>query len=189
MSKKELIRTTAIELFAKKGYYNTTTPMIAEAAQISTGTIYNYFKNKEEILNYIFSVECKKCETFLANLEKADLPVTEKFNSFIDKYYSFLLESPNTNNVLVRYSRCPCNRELEYVDRALHHLPDFFISMLETALEKGEIKEIDPYITGPAIFYTICGMAYSIQNMADAADYSMAFEELRVFLYSALKRN
>lgn len=37
-------------LFAEKGYHRTTTKDIAEGADVSEGTIYNYFSNKEELL-------------------------------------------------------------------------------------------------------------------------------------------
>lgn len=187
MSKKELIRITAIDLFAARGYYSTSTPMIAEAAQISTGTVYNYFKNKEEILDYIFSVEYEECEAFLSKLDKMELPVVEKIGSFIDKYYAIMLENPNSTEVITRYGRHPANRKLEYVDKTLHKLPLFFTSMLEAARRKGEIPELNPYLTGPAIFYTISGMVYSISRTMDKAEYNKAVDELKKFIASALQ--
>jgi AcrR family transcriptional regulator len=44
------ILTAAGQLFAEKGYHRTTTQDIAEAAEVSEGTIYNYFSSKEELL-------------------------------------------------------------------------------------------------------------------------------------------
>jgi AcrR family transcriptional regulator len=41
---------SAIELFAKKGYANTSTKEIAENAGVSEGSIFKKFKNKEELL-------------------------------------------------------------------------------------------------------------------------------------------
>jgi AcrR family transcriptional regulator len=40
----------AARVFAEKGYANTTTREIAEAADVAEGTLYNYFANKREIL-------------------------------------------------------------------------------------------------------------------------------------------
>jgi TetR/AcrR family fatty acid metabolism transcriptional regulator len=187
MSKKEQIRTMAIELFAAKGYYAVSTPMIAEAARVSTGTIYNYFKNKEEILNFIFSVEHQKCETLLSYLDNLDLPIMEKLSIFINRYSSLLLENPNNNKVIVGNSRYPSNQKLEYVDKFINKLPLFFVSMLNKALINKEISEVNPDLTGPAIFYMIRGMAYTVQNSMDSADYGEAMEELRDFIKAALK--
>jgi len=40
----------AARLFAEKGFHRTTTKDIAEAADVSEGTLYNYFENKEDML-------------------------------------------------------------------------------------------------------------------------------------------
>ena len=48
-----LIMETALELFAQKGFHNTTIKQIAEAAGISKGLMYNYFKSKKALLEAI----------------------------------------------------------------------------------------------------------------------------------------
>ena len=50
---KERIATTAIELFANKGIENTSMDDIARTANYSKATLYVYFQNKEDIVNYI----------------------------------------------------------------------------------------------------------------------------------------
>ena len=50
IEKKESILNAALTMFGEKGYYNTTTNEIAEAAGVSIGTLYAYFENKETIL-------------------------------------------------------------------------------------------------------------------------------------------
>lgn len=40
----------AAQVFSKKGFHRATTKEIAEAADVSEGTIYNYFDNKRELL-------------------------------------------------------------------------------------------------------------------------------------------
>ena len=47
---RERIITTALELFGRKGIENTTVDEIAAAADIGKGTIYNYFRTKEDIV-------------------------------------------------------------------------------------------------------------------------------------------
>lgn len=44
------ILNSAEELFARKGYQQTNIDEIADLAEVSTGTIYFYFKNKEDLL-------------------------------------------------------------------------------------------------------------------------------------------
>ncbi|SHK12682.1 transcriptional regulator, TetR family [Anaerocolumna jejuensis DSM 15929] len=47
---KEKILDAAYRLFCEKGYYNTTTNEIAQVANVSIGSLYSYFKDKDTIL-------------------------------------------------------------------------------------------------------------------------------------------
>lgn len=46
---KEKILTSALQLFCEKGYYNTTTNEIAQRAEVSIGSLYSYFMDKDTI--------------------------------------------------------------------------------------------------------------------------------------------
>ena len=50
IKKRNKIIEKGFELICEKGYYNTTTPEIAESAGVSTGIIYQYFSDKKDIL-------------------------------------------------------------------------------------------------------------------------------------------
>ena len=50
IKKKDTIVEKGFELICNKGYYNTNTAEIAKYAGVSTGIIYNYFKDKHDIL-------------------------------------------------------------------------------------------------------------------------------------------
>lgn len=47
------IKSVALELFASKGYNNTSISQIAKAANVSKGLMYNYFDSKEDLLHTI----------------------------------------------------------------------------------------------------------------------------------------
>lgn len=49
IEKRNRIIEKGFELICKKGYYNTSTPDIAECAGVSTGIIYQYFNDKKNI--------------------------------------------------------------------------------------------------------------------------------------------
>ena len=74
--KYDKILRAAIKVFARKGYFSSKVADIAKQAKIADGTVYLYFKSKEEILHSIFEqmmsefIEEGKKE--VAELEKAD---------------------------------------------------------------------------------------------------------------------
>lgn len=49
IEKKDRIIKSGFELICKNGYYNTNTAEIAKAANVSTGIVYQYFKDKHDI--------------------------------------------------------------------------------------------------------------------------------------------
>ncbi|UCD57099.1 MAG: TetR/AcrR family transcriptional regulator [Candidatus Hydrogenedentota bacterium] len=57
--KSEYVRKTildaAVKVVAQKGYYNAKTAEIAKQAGVASGTIYNYFKGKDDILISVFN--------------------------------------------------------------------------------------------------------------------------------------
>ncbi len=61
--KREAILRAAIKVFAQKGYFNSKVADIAKEAGIADGTVYLYFKSKEEILHSVFD---RAMEEFIA---------------------------------------------------------------------------------------------------------------------------
>src|SRR3954451_21764185 len=52
--KRQAILRAAITVFARNGYFNSKVADIASEAGVADGTVYLYFKSKEEILHSIF---------------------------------------------------------------------------------------------------------------------------------------
>ena len=52
--KREAILRAAISVFAHNGYFNSKVADIAREAGVADGTVYLYFKSKEDILHSIF---------------------------------------------------------------------------------------------------------------------------------------
>ena len=53
LTRQRLIR-TALELFATRGYHDTTTAQIAKKAGIAEGTIYRHFASKQQLVNELY---------------------------------------------------------------------------------------------------------------------------------------
>jgi TetR/AcrR family fatty acid metabolism transcriptional regulator len=65
--KREAILRAAIKVFAGKGYFNSKVADIAKEAGIADGTVYLYFKSKDEILHSFFD---RAMEDFIAEGKK-----------------------------------------------------------------------------------------------------------------------
>jgi len=74
---KRKILEAALELFSTKGFYQTTTKQISLKAKIAEGTLFNYFKTKEELALYFFELELEELIDWFErqkHLQSATLP-------------------------------------------------------------------------------------------------------------------
>ena len=88
-ARREEILLAAERLFSKNGFFKTSMAEIAEAAQFAMGTVYRFFKSKEEM--YISLVE-DKVEDLLGRLEEAvqnELSDSEKLRAVIQVKLAF----------------------------------------------------------------------------------------------------
>jgi AcrR family transcriptional regulator len=66
--KKEKILQAALQLFAKEGYYATSTSKIAKVAEVSEGLIFRHFGNKEGLLQTILNEGEIKMKSLLVDI-------------------------------------------------------------------------------------------------------------------------
>lgn len=102
-NKEQDILNAAVEVFASEGYYPAKISEIAEKAKIATGSVYLYFKNKDEILIKIFEGLWKKIFEQVQTLSlRDDLNPIEKLDAFIDVVFDLFTASPALALVFVR---------------------------------------------------------------------------------------
>src|SRR6187200_402904 len=58
--KRDAILRAAIDVFAERGYFNAQVADVARAAGVAAGTVYLYFKNKDDLLVSIFERTMKE---------------------------------------------------------------------------------------------------------------------------------
>ena len=77
------IALSAINLFCEKGIQQTSIDEIAKSAGVAKGTIYLYFKNKEEIVFAIWDVIAGRHREAFAKRVRADMSAKEKILEFL----------------------------------------------------------------------------------------------------------
>ena len=87
ISKRQALLDAARDLFAKKGYEETTIAEIAQAAGVAVGTVYLYFHNKHDILTGVaLSLGDSFAEVF-RNPALLDLPFEEIPHTLVDAIF------------------------------------------------------------------------------------------------------
>jgi len=68
----------AMKLFQEKGFEDTTIAEITETADIATGTFYNYFQSKEDLLKYVLTQKIDEVKSLLEELNQSSITPREK---------------------------------------------------------------------------------------------------------------
>ncbi|NLJ24925.1 MAG: TetR/AcrR family transcriptional regulator [Firmicutes bacterium] len=155
LDKKELIRKAAIQVISRQGYYYATTDQIAEEAGVAVGTIYNYFRSKEEILEHIFKVEVDKRFRYYEGLVNQNLPALEKLQRLLTMHFAEVLREPQVGQIMVRERLSPEDQQLPGIRGFLQGVPSRLQTILEEAVAKGEIRPCDTEIVAAALFGSI----------------------------------
>ncbi|GHC54210.1 TetR/AcrR family transcriptional regulator [Ulvibacter litoralis] len=93
MNKKETILVKALELLTEKGVHNTPMSAIAKAAGTGMGTIYNYFPNKEALINDIY-VSIKEQEKSVFLDFDSDAAIKPQFENYFTSIIEFFIANP-----------------------------------------------------------------------------------------------
>ena len=94
--KKQKIIEAGYKLFAENGYYNTNTQEIAKAADVSTGIVYSYFKDKKDILLYVLKIYIDKVtKPYEKLLEGLQPPID--FESLAEKFIDITIKTHKDN--------------------------------------------------------------------------------------------
>lgn len=140
-SKKQLILRVATEIFAEKGFNEATIAEIARKANISEGSIYDYFKNKEDLL---FSIPEERMEHFLSGLQE-HLEGIQGAQAKLRKliWYHLNFYEKNKDYVLILLQNIHLNPRF-YMTQAYHLIREFsklVAQIIEEGKKEGSLKE------------------------------------------------
>ncbi len=158
--KHKKIIEAAIRVFAQKGFYNSRISEIAKEAKVADGTIYLYFKNKDDILISLFEEEFGKIvENMRQDLEREQDPL-QKIRRFVIAHLSIISNQRELTEVLGVEVRQSSKFMKEYVNKPFIEYLNLVRSVIVEGQEKGVIrKDLTPGIMKRAIFGALDEMA------------------------------
>jgi len=153
--KRQLIIDAAIEVFSRNGFQNSTISQIARRANVAEGTIYQYFRNKEDLF---FSIPIDKTKEFFNELElhlEGIHGAGNKIRKFVWYYFYHLQENPEYARALMLEMRVNRNFAKTKTFEPYRPLTHKILEIIEEGQEEGVIrKDVDVY----TIRHLILGM-------------------------------
>ena len=182
LKKKEIIE-KAKEVFAKRGYYNTNIADISEKCGMGRTTIYQYFKNKDEIFYCTIG-------DFLEELKvKVEAIVSDQSLTFIEKLKKLVFELVNEyeyNNIFVLLMEMwiilkrENNKLLEMLKSYTQELKIQIKNLISQGIAANEIKPIDSESMADTIYSFI--ESFTLQSVSNNADKQKKLSSLNILI-------
>jgi len=151
--KYRMILEAAKLVFSREGFYNSKVSEIAREAHVADGTIYLYFKNKDDILISLFEDELTRIiNTVKVELETIDEP-REKLVTFCDNHLT-MVESDRYLAEVIQVELRQSNKFMrEYKNKHFLAYLNIIADIVQQGQEKGIFKkDIKPDIAARAVF-------------------------------------
>jgi len=88
MDKKERIYKAALKLFIRMGFDRTPTGLISREAGVATGTLFHYFRTKEELINSLYL----RCKDFMLGAMTKGIDAEKTYRGKLHRVYLNTLE-------------------------------------------------------------------------------------------------
>jgi len=145
--KKQFIIQSAIGVFSQNGFQNSSISEIAQKANVAEGTIYQYFKNKEDLF---FSIPIEKTKEFCReldlHLEGID-GALNKIRKFIWYYLHFFKMNPEYSRTLMLEMRVSKNFVKTTTYKSFKNFTNKILEIIKEGQEEGVIrKDVNIYL-------------------------------------------
>lgn len=151
----------SLACFTRNGYVNTTIDDIAAACQLSKGSIYWYFKTKDDILIQAIQVFTQQFDQELSTILDQNGSQLEKIENGIDLFLNFHEENTGMFTLFVEFWAQSKDREevKTYWNTMLNTFKQGIMTMVQNGMDNQEFQsvEIEPFVWG--LMATLDGLA------------------------------
>ncbi|MBM7662430.1 AcrR family transcriptional regulator [Bacillus mesophilus] len=137
--RRDQMITGAVSLFKEKGFHRTTTREIAKAAGFSIGTLYEYIRQKEDVLYLV----CDRIYDQVRERLNEDIDPNqgsiENLKKAISNYFIVMDEMQDEVLVMYQEAKSLTKDALPYVLKKELEMVEMFESILSSCVENGEI--------------------------------------------------
>jgi TetR/AcrR family transcriptional regulator, repressor of fatR-cypB operon len=164
--KRSALLRAALELFAENGFNGSSTALIAKRAGVASGTLFFYFKSKEELIHELSREVLAKVENQILEPFPADMAVRERLLRTLSNLLRYCLDNPAEFKFIEQYRFSPLsekemrsNEEKYEIQKLLLHARDLQI-----------IKDAPMLVLEAIVFGPITSLAKEHANLGTPID-------------------
>ncbi len=152
--KRERILDAAETVFARHGFFAARVSSIAKEAGVADGTIYLYFRNKDDLLISLFERRMEQVNQLLA-AAIAGLPPERQLRAFIEAYLTMIRDPPAAAEVLTIELRQSSKFMKEYENPRFGDFLRLLGGIVAAGQERGELDAAIPAAVAARMIFGI----------------------------------
>ncbi|MED3561533.1 TetR/AcrR family transcriptional regulator [Bacillus xiapuensis] len=184
--RRKMIVEAATKSFSLFGYKATTMDQVARLANVGKGTIYTFFKNKEELFEEIVSSLVREMISEAEDVIEPSVPFTENVHRALYR----LLEFRSQHQLMIKLIQEETEMGTMAVAEMLQHVENEIIAYLkqkiEIAISKGAIPAADPEITSFLLLKMYIALVSDWEKHHEPLSSEQIAELMKVFLLKGL---
>src|SRR5215813_14137921 len=151
--KRERILTAAERIFARHGFFAAKVSDVAKEAGVADGTIYLYFKSKDDLLISLFERRMQQVNELLKTATASVKSPREQLRAFIKTYLQLVHDEPTAAEVLTIELRQSSKFMKEYENPQFADFLRVLGGIISAAQESGELdRSIPAHVAARMIF-------------------------------------
>jgi len=151
-NKRERIIAAAARFFGEKGYHNTTTAEIAEAAGVAAGTIYIYFSSKEDLLVAVFEEFLERHMARLREGVEREAGPEAKLKRLIELGLELMEQNPDSARIFLSQLRQSTAMIKMVAKRSSRAYRDIIESVLDEGIRAKVFRSMDTRAVASMLF-------------------------------------
>ncbi len=140
IDKQRALLDAALNLFTEHGFHGTPTAKIAETAGVATGTLFHYFKTKEELINQLYLDIKRDMTSELASGVDEEQTIRGKMRKMWWNYIAWSLCQPKKLQFFMQFSSSPYISSITR-DEAIQQVA-FLYDLIEEGKRQDVLKEL-----------------------------------------------
>ncbi len=138
--KEQKILDAALKLFVKRGFQGTSTAEIAKTAGVATGTLFHYFKTKEELINRLYLYTKESMYNQIKGNSEFNQTLKENLKGLWLKFIDFSIKEPEKFHFILTFHTSPFITSL--TKEQLETQTDDLLKIYEEGILDKELKDV-----------------------------------------------
>ncbi|MGX9135304.1 TetR/AcrR family transcriptional regulator [Rummeliibacillus sp. JY-2-4R] len=138
--KKEEIILSAIKIVNEKGYQGATMEEIAAELLMTKGSLYYYFKNKEDLIFQCHILVLEQATLELESIFNKEISNEQKLKLMITSHIQYAIEKKETFNMIIKPEKTFQADQLEPILQKRNEYSSWFDCVIEEGIKTEEFK-------------------------------------------------